>query len=144
LARKTGAADAWIVRDGTSAVQQNTGLPTLSLPANWRPQGMNGDFGSPPTSSEQQADGSGISAVLPNATLLPETSAWGVFMHGPAGYASPEYTQVDLTKPQLGGAFDLLSGRVPRTANELDVTPRTMKEFGAVIGSTITLPATAS
>jgi putative ABC transport system permease protein len=144
LARKTGTTDAWIIRNGTSAVQQNTGLPTLSLPADWRRQVTSGDFDTPQTSDKQQADDSGIRAALPNATLLPETSSGGVFMHGPAGYASPGYTQVDLTKPQLSGAFDLLSGRVPKTANELDLTPRTMKEFGAVIGSTITLPASAS
>jgi putative ABC transport system permease protein len=137
LTRTAGSADAWITRNGTYPVQQNTGVPTLSLPAS-------GNVDTPQISGKQQADGSGIRAVLPNATLLPETSAWGVFMHGPAGYASPEYTQVDLTKTQLSGAFDLLSGRVPASANELDLTPRTMKEFGAVIGSTITLPASAS
>ncbi len=137
LTRTAGSADAWITRNGTYPVQQNTGVPTLSLPAS-------GNVDTPQISGKQQVDGSGIRAALPNATLLPETSAWGVFMHGPAGYASPEYTQVDLTKTQLSGAFDLLSGRAPASANELDLTPRTMKEFGAVIGSTITLPASAS
>jgi putative ABC transport system permease protein len=144
LTRTVGAADAWITRDNTQAVQQNTGLPTMSLPANWAQQVATGSFSNAQISGAQQSDAGGIRAVLPNATVLPETSAWGVFMHGPAGYASPQFTKVDLTKPQLAGAFDLLSGRVPRTAAEADLTPRTMKEFGAQVGSTITMPASVS
>jgi putative ABC transport system permease protein len=144
LTRTVGSADAWISRNSTQAIQQSTGLPTMSLPANWGQQVATGSFSSTQTSNAQESDAGGIRAVLPNATVLPETSAWGVFMHGPTGYASPQFTKVDLTKPQLAGTFDLLSGRVPKTAAEVDLTPRTMKEFGARIGSTITLPASVA
>ena len=142
LTRLAGTADAWITRDLAQPVEQSTAVPARSLPADWAQEIANGG---PPdgaqATSGQLADGSGIRAVLPAATLLEQMTGWGVFIHGPAGYASPEYTQVDLTKPQVDGAFDLLSGRVPRTAGEADLTPRTMKELGARIGSTITLPA---
>jgi putative ABC transport system permease protein len=144
LTRVVGTAEAWITRDSTQAIQQSTGLPTMSLPANWGQQVATGNYSSAQTSNAQGSDAGGIRAVLPSATVLPETSVWGVFMRGPAGYASPQFTNVDLTKPQLAGAFDLLSGRVPETATEVDLTPRTMKEFGAQIGSTITMPASVS
>jgi putative ABC transport system permease protein len=144
VARTVGTADAWIIRSSTQAVQQGTSVPVMSLPANWGQQVATGNYSNTQISGAQQSDAGGILAVLPNATVLPETSAWGVFMHGPTGYASPQYTQVDLTKPELAGAFDLLSGHVPETAAEVDLTPRTMAEFGARIGSTITMPASAT
>jgi len=140
LTRIAGTADAWIVRGGTEAVEQSASVPAAMLPADSGQQDANGTM---PTSA-QMSDPGGIRAALPNATLLPETSQWGVTMQGPAGYATPQYTEVDLTKPALAGAFDLLSGRVPETAAEVDLTPRTMQEFGARIGSAITLPAAAA
>ena len=144
LTRTLGTADAWITRESVQAMQQSTGVPTSALPANWAQDATNGNYDGVPTSNAQLSDPGGIRAVLPNATLLPETSVWGVFMHGPSGYATPQYTKVDLTKPELAGAFDLLSGHVPETATEVDLTPRTMQEFGARIGSTITLPASSA
>ena len=144
LTRAAGTADAWITRESVQAMQQNTGLPTEALQANLAQDAANGNDGGVQATNAQLADASGIRAALPNATLLPETSVWGVFMHGPAGYATPEYTKVDLTKPELAGAFDLLSGHVPETAAEVDLTPRTMQEFGARIGSTITMPASST
>ena len=140
LTRTTGTADAWIVRSGTEAVEQSTDVAASVLPVDLGGQDANATM---PTTA-QMADPGGIRKVLPDATLLPETTQWGVTMQGPAGYATPQYTQVDLTKPALAGAFDLLSGRVPETAAEVDLTPRTMKEFGARIGSEIALPASAS
>ena len=144
LTRAVGTADAWISREDTQAMMQDASVPTESMPADWQQEYSNPNYDGTQATSGQLADPSGIRAVLPNATLLYETTAQGVLMHGPAGYATPEYTRVDLTKPELGGAFDLLSGRVPRTASEIDLTPRTMKELGAAIGSTITLQPSSS
>ena len=144
LTRTVGTADAWITRQGAQPMQQSTSLPTNSLPANWAQAVTDGNYQTVPMTDAQMADPGGIRKVLPNATLLPETTVWGVFMHGPAGYATPQYTQVDLTKPELAGAFDLLSGHVPETATEVDLTPRTMQEFGARIGGTITMPASSA
>jgi putative ABC transport system permease protein len=144
LTRTAGGMDAWIVRTGTQALVQGTSLPVESLPANWAQQVASGDFNSAQASSTQRADASGIRAVLPNATLLAEMTSRDVFMQGPAGYATPVYTKVDLTEPALAGAFDLLSGRVPANAAEVDLSPRAMRDLGARIGGRITLPASSA
>ena len=144
LTRAVGTADAWISRQDTQAVRQGTSLPTMAEPANRAQDAANPNYQGTQATSGQLADPAGILRVLPNATLLPETNAWAVPMHGPAGDATPQYTRVDLTRPELAGAFDVLSGRAPRTASELDLSPRTMREFGASIGSTITLLASST
>ena len=83
LARTAGTADAWITRESVQPMQQNTGLPAEALQANLAQEAANGNDDAVQTTNAQLADASGIRAALPNATLLPETSVWGVFMHGP-------------------------------------------------------------
>ena len=144
LTRTVGGTDAHIAPTIGEPIYQSTSVSTQWLPADVAQQA--GGTAPPvqqPT-AQQLASDTKIRAALPNATLLPETIAWGVFMHGPAGYATPVYDRLDVSNPKLGGAFDLLSGRLPQSAGEVALTPKAAGELGAAVGSTLTLPASSA
>ena len=144
LTRTVGGTDAYIAPPVGRPVNQSTSIPAQWLPADIGQQEA-GTAPSPAQPTAQQlTDEAPIKAVLPQATLLPESVAWGVFMHGPAGYDTPVYTRIDVSNPKLGGAFDLLSGRLPQSVGEVTLTPKAASELGADLGSTVTLPASSA
>jgi putative ABC transport system permease protein len=145
LTRTLGETDAYVQPTAGQPVYQSTSVTPDSLPTDWAEQvASNGQQSVPQPSEQQQLDGTPVQQALPQATLLPEVIAWGVFMHGPAGYATPVYDRLDVSNPKLGGAFDLLSGRLPHSVGEVDITPTAARELGAVLGSTVTLPASSA
>lgn len=92
------------------------------------------------------ADGglAGVVGALPSATLTPERIAGPTYFDGPAGYAQAAYEQVDLGNPDTAGVFDLVSGRLPRTGAETDLTPALAADLGAAVGGRITLAGSSA
>jgi putative ABC transport system permease protein len=133
LTRVIGGSDAYIY-----ATQ---GVPIYQTP-DVQSMGREVDMSqNPPTPSGAQLDSdAAIVKVLPQATLLPEDSSSGVFVHGPSGYATPYYYQLDLSESAVSGAFDLTSGRVPHSATEVDLSPAASRDIGVSVGGTVTIP----
>ncbi|WP_034264553.1 FtsX-like permease family protein [Actinospica robiniae] len=84
-------------------------------------------------------DSTGVLSVLPSAALTPEQIAGPVYLDGAGGYAQGTYLQVDLGNPDTAGAFDVVSGRLPRTGQEIGLTPAMAADLGAAVGGRITL-----
>ena len=144
LTRAVGGTDAYIAPTIGQAIYQSTSIPAQWMPTDAAQQAAGTAPALQQPTAQQLASDAPIRAALPGATLLPEAVGWGVFMHGPAGYATPVYTRLDVSNPKLGGAFDLLSGRLPQSVGEVAITPRAASELGAVLGSTVTLPASSA
>lgn len=136
LTRVVGASDAFIDPTQGAPIYQNTDVDPIS--------GLVDMMQNPPSPSAAQLDSdTAIRAVLPHATLLAENVSYGVFVHGPAGYTTLEYYQLDFTNPAVTGAFDLTAGSLPRSATEVDLSPSVARELGARVGSTLTLPSSS-
>ncbi|HET9168659.1 MAG TPA: ABC transporter permease [Actinospica sp.] len=136
LTRVVGAADAYISATQGTAIYQTPDAD---------PRSQQVDFAqnAPTPTAAQLTSVTAIRAVLPGVTLLAVDSANGVFAHGPGGYATPEYYQLDLANPAVNGAFDVTAGRAPRSANEIDLSPAAAKAVGVSVGGTVTVPGSS-
>jgi putative ABC transport system permease protein len=136
LTRTAGSADAYIDATEGMPIYQNTDAD---------PQSNQVDMtqNQPTLTAAQLTSETAIKAVLPQATLLAEDSSIGVFAHGPAGYATPGFFQLDLTNPAVNGAFDLTAGRVPHSANEVDISPALASAIDVQVGGKVTVPGSS-
>ncbi|WP_034263801.1 ABC transporter permease [Actinospica robiniae] len=132
LDRTVGGTDAYIEMPQSNPIYQSLDAKPHIVPA-------------PPTGAAAPVQpgvtpyATQIQNALPQASVLPVTESFGAFFHGPDGYANAQYWRTDVGDPRLSGAYDLLSGRRPASADEVDVSPAAAKALGASAGSTVTL-----
>lgn len=132
LDRSVGGTDAYIEMPQSNPIYQSLDAKPHIMPA--QPSGA---------ATPQQPGGTSYTAqiqdVLPQASVLSVTESYGAFFNGPNGYVNADYWRTDVGDPRFSGAYDLLSGRRPASAGEVDISPGAAKALGASTGSTVTL-----
>lgn len=127
LTRHVGGFDAYV------AASQGTPIAQTPDGQSWAPVGA----GQPKSTAD--GDSAGVRRVLPAATLTPERIAVSAYFDGAGGYVQQaSYLQVDLGNPDTAGVFDLVSGRLPRTGQEVDLSPALAADLGVGVGGRIT------
>jgi putative ABC transport system permease protein len=119
--------------------QNDTIYQSLDLPPHIVPATPSG--AAAPDQPAKSPYASLIRAAVPQAKVLPVTTSYGAFFQGPNGYANADYWRVDVSDSRLSGAYDLISGRRPRSAGQVDLSPAAAKALGVSQGSTVTLAA---
>lgn len=132
LTRRVGGFDAFVTASQGAPIEQ-TADGRL-----WTPVGA----GTWKTTAD--GDSAGVRSSLPSATLTPERIAGSTYFEGSAGYAQGGYLQVDLGNPDTAGVFDLVSGRLPRSGQEVDLSPALASDLGVGVGGRITLVPSSS
>lgn len=124
ITRRVGGFDAFVQRGGGSVIQQTPDAQS------WYAQGAR---------AQSPTGVAGVQSVLPQATLTPELES-GSVDYGAAGrYATGAYLQMDLANPHLAGVLDLVSGRLPQTSGEIDLSPSLAADLGVGVGRQVTL-----
>ena len=145
LTRAVGGTDARIDNDGNLAIYQTTDAnPTMMEVDPSQATIATGAAATAMPPPQEFTPGKAVVAALPGATFLSESIASGTFAHGPSGYATGEYVQIDLRDKTLSGAFDVQSGRVPQTSTEIDVSPAEAAALGVGIGGRVNVPGTST
>ncbi|MFB9890748.1 hypothetical protein [Planobispora takensis] len=80
-----------------------------------------------------------VSLFGPGSRAVPSRGSWTGY-EGPRGYRESDVREIDLNDPVTAGMYRLLSGRVPRAAGEIAVSP----SLGLRPGTEITLSRTSS
>ncbi len=135
LERSVGGTDAYVENSQNDPIYQSLDAQPKIVPI---AQSEKDGTATPAPPSESQ-DAAQIQAVLPHARVIPVTASYGVFFDGPAGSANADYWRTDVGDTRLSGAYDLVSGRRPASAAEVDISPAAAKALGASVGSTVTL-----
>ena len=135
LERSVGGTDAYVEMPRGGSIYQSLDAQPKIVPTS---QFVTDGTPAPAPSSESQ-DAAQIQDLLPRAKVVPVTASYGAFFHGPAGFANADYWRTDVGDARLSGAYDLLTGRRPTTAEEVDISPAAAEALGASTGSTVSL-----
>lgn len=144
LTRVLGGADAQIQANGIGdpIYQAPTVNPDFVDPGLMDHAATTADSGAgarviqPPTRQQAEND---IRAVLPHATLLPDTHAYDMRIHTADGYLFLEGEALDFRDKATAGLLDVRSGRLPSAPGEVALSSAAAAQLGTRVGATVTV-----